>query len=207
MKNTILSVIIMTLTMGVGFAAKHTISNVGNTFSPDTLIIEVGEDIEFSLGITHNAVEVIKDTWDANGNTPKSVGFSVPFGGGEVVFPNAGTYYYVCEPHASLGMKGVIIVQAATAISSVSNDNSTFEVFPNPASDFINVSYTLNLSGIVNIRIMNAAGVEVANILKESQDPGQYRNTFSLNSDLASGIYYVSLISSNQSFINKLIIK
>jgi hypothetical protein len=104
-------------------------------------------------------------------------------------------------------MKGVIIVQAATAISSVSNDNSTFEVFPNPASDFINVSYTLNLSGIVNIRIMNAAGVEVANILKESQDPGQYRNTFSLNSDLSSGIYYVSLISSNQSFINKLIIK
>ncbi len=207
MKKTILLVVIMTLTMGAGFAAKHTISNVGNTFTPDTLIIEVGEDVEFSLGNAHNAVEVIKDTWDANGNTPKSVGFSVPFGGGEVVFPITGTYYYVCEPHASMGMKGVIIVQAATAISSVSNDISTFEVFPNPASDFINVSYTLNSRGIVNIRIMNTAGVEVANILRESQDPGQYRNTYSLNSDLASGIYYVSFNSSNQSFINKMILK
>lgn len=207
MKKILFFVILMTLTIGVGFAAKRTISNVGNTFSPDTIIIEVGEDVEFSLGNTHNAVEVTKDTWDANGNTPKSVGFSVPFGGGEVVFPTAGTYYYVCGPHASLGMKGVIIVRTATAISSASNDISTFEVFPNPASDFINVSYTLNSSGIVNIRLMNAAGVEVADILKETQDPGQYRNTYSINSDLASGVYYVSFNSSNQSFINKMIIK
>ncbi|MBN1790013.1 MAG: T9SS type A sorting domain-containing protein [Bacteroidales bacterium] len=54
---------------------------------------------------------------------------------------------------------------------------------------------------------MNAAGVEVANILRESQNPGQYRNTYSLNNDLASGVYYVSFNSSNQSFINKMIIK
>jgi plastocyanin len=196
----------MTLAMGVGFAAKHTISNVANTFTPDTLIIEVGEDVEFSLENTHNAVEVIKDTWDANGNAPKSIGFSVPFGGGEVVFPFAGTYYYVCEPHASMGMKGVIIVRAATAISSVSNNNSNFEVFPNPASDIMNFSYTLNSSGIVDIRIMNAAGVEVANILKESQDPGQYRKTYSLNKDLAPGNYYIRFNSANQSFISKMII-
>lgn len=207
MKKTLFFVFLMTLTMGVGFGAKRTISNVGNTFSPDTITIEVGDDIEFSLGNTHNAVEVTKGTWDANGNTPKSGGFSVPFGGGEKTFPAAGTYYYVCEPHASLGMKGVIIVQAATAISSVTREISTFEVFPNPASDFINVSYTLNTGGIVTIRLINAAGAEVANILKEFQDPGQYRNTYSLNNELASGIYYVSFNSSNQSFINKMIIK
>lgn len=207
MKKTILFTLLMTFAMGVGFAAKRTISNVGNAFTPDTVIIEVGEDVEFSLGTTHNAVEVTKDTWDANGNTPKSTGFSVPFGGGEVVFSTVGTYYYVCEPHASLGMKGVIIVQAATAVSPVSNDISTFEVFPNPASDFIHVSYTLNSSSAVNIRIMNAAGVEVSNILNESQDPGQYRNTYSLSKNLASGIYYVSFNSSGQSFVNKMIIK
>ncbi len=207
MKKILFFLLLMTLSMGIGFAAKRTITNVGNTFSPDTITIEVGDDIEFSLGSTHNAIEVTKDTWDANGNTPKSGGFSVPFGGGEKTFPTVGTYYYVCEPHASLGMKGVIIVQAATAVTPVSNDVSTFEVFPNPASDFINVSYTLNSDGIVNIRLINAAGVEVANILKESQAPGQYRNTFSLNNDLASGIYYVSFNSANQSFVNKMVIK
>jgi plastocyanin len=207
MKKILLIAIIMASTIGVGFAAKKTITNVGFTFSPDTLTIEVGEDVEFNLENAHNAVEVTKETWDANGNTRKSGGFSVPFGGGEVVFPTAGTYYYVCEPHASVGMKGVIIVKVATAISSVTNDNSTFDVFPNPASDFVTFSYTLNSSSIVNIRLTNVAGVEVANILKESQDPGQYKNTYSLKNDLAPGIYYVSFISDNQSYINKIIIK
>jgi plastocyanin len=207
MKKTLFFAILMASTMGVGFAAKRTITNVGFTFSPDTITIEVGEDVEFSLDNTHNAVEVTKATWDANENTKKSGGFSVPFGGGEVVFAAAGTYYYVCEPHASMGMKGVIIVTAATAVPSVTNDISTFNVFPNPASDFITVSYTLNSSTIVNIRLINAAGVEVANILKESRDPGQYKNTYSLNNDLVPGIYYVSFISDNQSYINKIIRK
>jgi plastocyanin len=207
MKKILLFAIIMALTVGVGFAAKYTITNVGFTFSPDTLIIEAGEDVEFSLGLDHNAVEVTQETWDADGNTPKSGGFSVPFGGDEVVFPNAGTYYYVCEPHASAGMKGVIIVSEATAISTVSNDISTFNVFPNPASDFITFSYTLDSRAIVKILLINSAGVEVANILKGTLDPGQYKNTYSLNKDLAPGIYYVSFVSGNQSNINKMVIK
>jgi len=207
MKKILFLAIIMASPMGVGFAAKFTITNVGNTFSPDTIYMEAGEDVEFDLEITHNAVEVTKETWDANGNTPKSGGFSVPFGGGEVVFPTAGTYYYVCEPHAAVGMKGVIIVTAATAIPSVSNDINTFNVFPNPASDYINVSYTLNASAMVNIRLINVAGVEVADILRETQGPGNYNKTYSLKKDLAPGIYYVSFITDNQSYIDKMIIK
>jgi hypothetical protein len=104
-------------------------------------------------------------------------------------------------------MKGVIIVNEATAISSFSNDISAFDIFPNPASDFITFSYTLNSRAIVNIRLINSAGAEVTHILKENLDPGQYKNTYSLNKDLAPGIYYVSFISDNQSYINKMIIK
>jgi plastocyanin len=207
MKKFLLFTIVLASSMGVGFAAKHTVSNAGTTFSPATLTIEVGEDVEFVLGSSHNAVEVTKETWDANGSTAKSGGFSVPYGGGEVVFATAGTYYYVCQPHAALGMKGTIIVQESTAISTVSDNISTFNVFPDPASDHITVSYTLNSSAFVTIRIFNTVGVEVASILKESQGPGQYQNTYSLNKDLAPGLYFVRINSENQSYTNKLFLK
>jgi len=193
--------------MGVGVAAKYTVSNAGTTFSPATLTIEVGEDVEFDLGSSHNAVEVTKETWDANGNTAKSGGFSVPFGGGEIVFNTPGTYYYVCTPHASLGMKGTIIVQESTAISAVSDDLSAFHVFPDPASDHITVSYTLSSSAFITIRLFNTVGAEVASILRESQGPGQYQNTYTLNNDVSSGLYFISINTGNHSYTDKLFLK
>ena len=208
MKKILLFAIIMASSIGVGFAAKYTVTNAGTTFSPSTLTIEVGEDVEFVLGSSHNAVEVTKETWDANGSTAKSGGISVPYGGGEVVFPAAGTYYFVCQPHAVLGMKMTIIVgNGSTAIPSVSDNLSTFTVFPGPASEQITVSYTLNSSAFVTIRLFNMVGVEVANILKESQLPGQYQNTYSLNKNLAPGLYFVRINSENQSYTSKLFLK
>ena len=207
MKRILLTVFAMASINCFSFAAKHTITNVGTTFSPNTLTIEVGENVEFSLAGEHNAVEVTKATWDANGNTRKSGGFSVPFGGGEVVFNTAGTYYYVCEPHASVGMKGRIIVVAATAVPSVPENVSAFEVFPNPASSFVTISYTLHKSTFVNIRLINTVGVEIADIIKESQAPGRYESIFYLNDDLIPGIYYININSDNQSYIEKVLLK
>lgn len=207
MKKILLFALLLASSIGVGFAAKHTVSNAGATFSPTTLTIEVGEDVEFVLGSSHNAVEVTQETWDANGSTAKSGGFNVPYGGGEVVFSTAGTYYYVCQPHAGIGMKGTIIVQQSTAISTVSDDISTFTVFPDPASENLTVSYTLNTSASITIRLFNTVGIEVASILKESQLPGQYRNTYSLNKGLTPGLYFVRINSESQSYTSKLFLR
>ncbi len=207
MRRILFVAIILASISCFSYAAKHTITNVGTTFSPNTLTIEVGENVEFNLGGEHNAVEVTKATWDANGNTPKNGGFSVPFGGGEVVFNTAGTYYYVCEPHASVGMKGRIIVVPATAVLSVPENVSAFEVFPNPASDFVTISYTLHSSTFVDIRLINAVGVEIADIIKESQGPGQYESKYYLNNDLIPGIYYIRINSDNQSYIEKVLLQ
>ena len=88
----------------------HTVTNSGFTFTPSLLTVNAGDTVRFQLDSIHNAVEVSQATWDANGNTSNG-GFAVDFGGGDVVFNTPGTYYYVCTVHASMGMKGRIVVQ------------------------------------------------------------------------------------------------
>ncbi len=142
------------------FAKTDTISNVGYTFSPSTLTINVGDIVIFSLANIHDAVEVNKDVWDAEGNTSNG-GFSVGYGGGTVVFNTAGTFYYVCQPHASLGMRGEIIVNSTTSIN-IENKSFAPNIYPNPASEVINADLK-NFSGDVRINIYDITGKLVLN--------------------------------------------
>ena len=86
----------------------QTITTNGFTFNPDTLYVNEGDTINFNLSNSHNAVEVDEATFLSNGNTSNS-GFNIPFGGGSWIADSIQTYYYVCQPNASMGMKGVII--------------------------------------------------------------------------------------------------
>ena len=83
----------------------------GTTFSPNEITINVGDSVKFTTGGSHNAVEVTEADWDAGKKTAKEGGFNVGFGETKTVtFDTPGTYYYVCQPHAVIGMKGKVIV-------------------------------------------------------------------------------------------------
>ncbi len=92
------------------FGATHTITSSGFTFSPPVDTITVGDTVNFALASIHNAVEVSQSTWNANDTTRLPGGFGVPFGGGQVVSIPLGTHFFVCQAHASMGMKGIITV-------------------------------------------------------------------------------------------------
>ena len=110
---------------GTCIVTSYTITTIGTSFSPDTIICNVGDTINFVVGGYHNAVEVDQSTWLANGATTNG-GFSFAYGsgGGQVVITTAQTYYYVCQPHASMGMKGVIIANAI-AINGCTDPTAT----------------------------------------------------------------------------------
>ena len=104
---------ILLFTCFASFSQVQTINTSGMTFDPDTVTINLGDTIEFgSLGY-HNAVEVDESTWIANDTTPNG-GFYFAFGstGGYFIADSAKTYYYICQPHVTMGMKGVIIVNS-----------------------------------------------------------------------------------------------
>jgi large repetitive protein len=95
-------------------AATITVNNSGNSFVPFSVTITVGDAVNFVLSSNHDAREVSQATWNSNGSTPLSGGFQTAFGGGLVSAAQLpiGTHYYVCTPHVSFGMKGIIVVQS-----------------------------------------------------------------------------------------------
>lgn len=98
----------------MGQATRHVISNAGFDYTPDYLEIQLGDTVSFELSGSHDAVEVSRATWMSNGSASNG-GFVLGFGGGEWIPAVVDTFYYVCTPHASMGMKGRVVVRPALA--------------------------------------------------------------------------------------------
>jgi plastocyanin len=148
MKTLLLSFSLLLISL-VGFSKTWTIANSGFKFTPTTTTITFGDTVNFVLESAHNAKEVSLATWTANDNTPLPGGFAIGFGGG-MVLPSelaVGTHYFVCDPHASMGMKGTIIVKAASGIDE-NELQPPVSIFPNPATDFITVKTSTTKSAI-----------------------------------------------------------
>lgn len=96
-----------------GGAQTHTVTNSGFTFDPADLTITAGDSVKWQIADIHDVIEVTEANWTANLNTKKDGGFETDFGGGTLKFDTPGTYFYVCSPHASMGMKGKITVNPA----------------------------------------------------------------------------------------------
>src|SRR5437868_9473712 len=114
------------LFFSTSYGTIHTVNVSGFTFSPNTMTIVSGDTVIFATGGGHNASEVSEPTWNSNGTTHLNGGFQVPFGGGSAVLTLVGTHFYVCQAHASMGMKAQIEVIPAPPPHTISNSGSAF---------------------------------------------------------------------------------
>jgi len=136
-----------------GYSKTWNIVNVNFTFSPATQTIQAGDSVKWTIANIHTVVEVSQTTWNNNGNTPLSGGFSLPFGGGTVTPAKltVGTHWYVCSPHASGGMKGMIIVEQSTATEEPVSGLAV-TLTPNPTSGNFHVAWD-NVSNSNNYKV------------------------------------------------------
>jgi len=187
MKKIYLSLLLF-FAAATGFSTTWIITNSGFSFSPATITITIGDDVDFNLGPEHNAVEVSQSTWNANGNTALAGGFQTPFGGGSVLTSQlgVGTHYYVCSPHASMGMKGVIIVQSTTDIAK-NQLQPKLLVYPNPSNSIITIKGSNNIIGFQYF-ITDQTGRQVfKDILSDEANPIDI-------SQLNPGIYLIQIV-------------
>ena len=181
-------------TMGIAsFGKTWIITNSGFTFSPSTLTITVGDSVNFNINSIHIVQEVSQSTWSANNITPLSGGFSTPFGGG-LVLPaklTVGTHYYVCTQHVeTTGMKGTIVVQNRTDISSNKADNNIL-IYPNPTNSIIHFNLNISEPQQALLNIFNMAGQKFMEYQVQNGE-----NSIDLRS-LSDGVYYL-IITSNK---------
>jgi len=152
--------IAFTLSANLSNAVTWIVTTPGFSFSPAPITITLGDTVLFNIGSNHNAVEVSQTTWVANGNTSNG-GFATSFGGGTVIPTQVKTYYFVCQPHANMGMKGQIIVTPSTGIPIVEAEDKVLKFNPNPVS-----TKTLVHTGIAdglsnNLIVFDITGKEV----------------------------------------------
>ncbi len=182
-------------------AKTWVISNSGFTFSPATLTIASGDTVVFTLGGEHNAIEVSQSTWNSNGNSPLPNGFATGFSGGMVLpLLKPGTHYYVCGPHASMGMKGQITVTSGASVDEIPLITEV-GVFPNPSKG----TFTVNAGTAFNgesgtLEIMSLTGRIVYTASIETS------KTIDLT-EAAKGVYLIRLYNKSATMTRKLIIE
>ncbi len=90
----------------------HKVTTMSNAFTPNDLKVGVGDVVQFVLGLSHNAVEVLEANWKANETKKKTGGFEIQYGATKLItFDQPGTSHYICEAHAKMGMKGRVTVE------------------------------------------------------------------------------------------------
>ena len=107
------------------------INTTGNTFSPDTLTITVGDTVTWNNTQGFHNINATLVTYPSNpegfGNTVAGAGWSFQW-----VFTIAGAYDYQCDPHAGTGMTGVIIANPIINTCNKSLDQELNGFNPDP---------------------------------------------------------------------------
>lgn len=209
MKKSVLFGVFALLISGFSSGASVTIINSGFTFSPDNITINSGDTVNFQLASMHNAVEVSETTWNSNGNTALP-GFSLPFGGGQVTGLAAGVHFYVCAPHASLGMKGKITVTSPAGINDIAEGRAKINIYPNPTSGKFTLQFSRSGSQVGSFSGNDQqSGLEIFNILGEKiADMPNFISQASNEIDLSSvpdGIYFIRINDRKKIYTERLI--
>lgn len=88
---------------------------------------------------------------------------------------------------------------------TVGQNNLLMRNYPNPFNPTTRISYTLPNAGNVVLKVYDILGKEVATLVNEFKETGQYDVEFNA-SKLASGMYIYKLISNNISEIKKMLL-
>jgi plastocyanin len=203
MKTKFLLAVLLLLISLTVISKTWTITNSGTSFSPATITITLGDSVSYTIASIHNVVEVSQSTWNANSNTALP-GFSAPFGGGLILpaYLTVGTHYYVCAPHASIGMKGTIIVQNTTGISE-NKVKTEIVVYPNPS----NGKFKLEINGLLedkakDLAIYNVQGDKIFAATKSKRTS----NDIDI-SNFPKGMYFIKIFDGTEMSEKKIIVR
>ncbi|QOJ27723.1 MAG: T9SS type A sorting domain-containing protein [Ignavibacteriales bacterium] len=171
------------------FSAKRVSGGVELRWATATEVNNYGFEIERASAVeTMHAPSLQNRNWEnidfvpghGNSNSPKQYIYR-----DNNSRANQGYIYRLkqVDSDGSFSYSGELYVSAGAPASFELKQN-----FPNPFNPVTMISYTLPSSGIVQLKIYNTTGEEVAALVNEIQEAGSYQISFN-GSGLASGTY------------------
>ncbi len=111
------------------------------------------------------------------------------------------------NPSKVSGVTSFTLTPASTAGIASHNENEVgLNVFPNPATDNVRLTYTLTERSNVVVKLVNVNGEVVADLVNETQDYGLQSVDTRLPMGLAKGMYLVKLSVNGKQTMQKLIV-
>jgi plastocyanin len=190
-------------------ATTYTITTtVSNQYSPSSLTITVGDQVVISASSFHPANQVDASNWAAGITTPMAGGWGSQTTTFTYSAATTGTVYFMCQNHGPSGMKGMIVVNANIGVhENAATFLNNYNLFPNPATTNVKVSFGLNETSLVSIKLFNVAGQEVKTFVSDlNLASGNYEYNFDLPSGISTGNYFVEISSGTRVTSRKLLI-
>jgi plastocyanin len=195
MKTILLLIACIALEAQVTRANIYSVLVKDYSFTPATVTAEVGDTIRWiwqggSHTTTSTTIPAGAAPWDSP-ITPTNAVF-------QYILTVPGTYLYLCTPHASLSMTGIIVV-SPTSVESV--ENFPLRIAPNPANDVLEVALPGQKQD-VEIRILDMLGRSVFDGIISSG------KTMSISTaNIPSGLYQLTLNLEGRRIANSVVIQ
>jgi plastocyanin len=133
MRSALLIYVLFAVGFYSSYAAEHVIGTAGNSFSPASITVQLGDNVTIQATASHPTTQVSESTWNANGTAPIGGGFTGQTSSFSFMITSLSTIYFVCENHVvSHNMKGKITVATTTGVEEGINKIG-FRILNNPA--------------------------------------------------------------------------
>lgn len=118
----------------------------------------------------------------------------------------AGTYNYICIPHAP-NMAGIIIATASgiTQLTELVNGYELSQNYPNPFNPVTKIRFSIPASSQVILKVYDNIGKEVATLVNEKLSAASYEVDWSAF-DFNSGVYYYKISAGNFVQVKKMLL-
>lgn len=97
------------------------------------------------------------------------------------------------------------LITGVPDINQDSQPTSLNQNYPNPTNSSTTISYTINSSDFVKLRIHDYSGREITTLVNKNQQKGNYSVVFNAN-DYPAGIYYYTLQTGNNTIKTKMMV-
>lgn len=95
--------------------------------------------------------------------------------------------------------------QTSLELKEENTDNASFEIYPNPGSEIINLTYSFESEAITKINVLDASGKQVLSLERGKENGTQ---NVSLDfTNLPAGIYFVNLLHGETKMIRKVVVE